>query len=122
MATLEETAAIAASAAASAAQAAAQAASATAQAANAATEAAKLGARAMEISLETRSEIREHVKVDEVLHAQILKNQDESKTERKEMHAANQDSSRRMYGLLWKVALGAIFGMASILATILLNR
>lgn len=76
----------------------------------------------MEISIETRSEIREHIKVDEVLHAQLLSNQSEAKTDRKDMHAANQDSIRRLYGLLWKVALGAIFGMGGIIATILLNK
>ena len=53
---------------------------------------------------------------------QVIENQKTGATERKDMHEANQESIRRIYGLLWKCALGIIGFQMAILAGIVFGH
>lgn len=100
----------------------AEASKAAAVASQAVVQATTLAAEAKIEAAAARTEHLAHDKICTERQATLIKNQDEAKAERKEMHLANQDSIRRLYGLLWKVALGAIAGLLGILVTILLKQ
>lgn len=70
---------------------------------------------AKEMAAAAIARIDKHEAVCSERYGTILRNQEFSALERKEMHEANQNSIRRIYGLLWKVALGLIGGMAILL-------
>lgn len=78
--------------------------------------------RAEDMARDAIQKIERHEAVCTERYGMIVKNQDAGATERKEMHMANQESTRRIYGLLWKCAIGIIAFQAAILAGILFGH
>lgn len=78
--------------------------------------------RAEEMARDAIHMIKTHEQVCTERYGTIVKNQDAGSTERKEMHSANQESIRRIYGMLWKCALGIIGFQAAILAGIVFGH
>jgi hypothetical protein len=77
---------------------------------------------ARDLARSAMARIDKHEAVCVERYGTIVKNQEDGALERKTMHEANQTSIRRIYGLLWKCALGIIAFQAVILAGILFHN
>jgi len=77
---------------------------------------------ARDLARSAMARIEQHEAVCTVRYGVIVKHQEEGAAERKAMHTANQESVRRLYGLLWKCAIGIIGFQAAILAGIVFHH